>query len=265
MATKINPAKPLKVIKANVNPLTIANQYLYHEFLKIFWDVADAPFRKKIKRSINRMYRRDGAHNYWLLVAAISEGWRLKWVFRLLTNPAYRWNLELRKISNLTMTGFNPAEVDKLIFKCRRNFSEFAEYYRNHPAFFKKYMPNLKPRPERDQHPVLAYWNLQEKQLRLFDGMRRATLAAINKKPYIKAYIGYPIKQGGPAVNLDKIQFLKFLFDGARRDAGTDRAFVKVARETVRQYQNGAQAFRQSLKPWSDARTKKFIKAVLKK
>lgn len=264
MAAKIKLRQPLKIIKRNVNPLTLANQYLYHEFLKIFWDVTDASFRKKMKRSIYRMYQRDGAGNYWLLVAAISEGWKIKWVFRLLTNPAYRWNLELRKISDLTMTGFSPLEVDRVIYKCHRNFSEFADYYRKYPAFFKKYMPNLKPRSERDHHPIFVYWKPDEKQLRLFDGMRRTSLAAINNKSSIKAYVGYPTSRGKPMVNPDKIQYIKHVFNGTRLNPATFKAFVRVAREMVKQSQNGAKLFRQNLKPWSDEKMKKFIQAVLK-
>jgi len=257
--------EPLRIIKKNLSPITIANQYLNHEFLKIFWDVKDKPFRNKLKRSIYSMYQRDGAHTYWLLVAGIAEGWRVKQVYRLLTNPGYQWNLELRNISDLTMTGFNPPIVDRLIHRCGRNFFKFAEYHHQHPEFFKKYMPRLKPYPERDQHPVFVYWDTREKQLRLFDGMRRTVLATVNHKKAIKTFVGYPMKKGKPMVNLDKIQYFKLLFAGAKKDSANKQAFVKVGREITRQSSNGLKAFRNSIKPWSDETSKQFIKQIIKK
>lgn len=134
---RICPPKPLKILRKNVSPYLIANQYLYHEFLKIFKDVTDVSFRHKIKQSIDHFRKREGEHHYWLLVAAIAEGWRVKWVYRLLTNPGYRWNLEVRKISDLTMTGMNPKVVDKVIMQVGRNFYRFADYYHHHPEFLK--------------------------------------------------------------------------------------------------------------------------------
>ena len=260
---KIPP--PVKVIQKNVAPTVLANQFLYHEFLKIFRDVRSPTFRRQIKLSVNSFLKRDGQHHYWLLVAALAEGWRVKQVYRLLTDTSYQWNLEIRKISDLTMTGFNPAEVDRIIFRSRRNFYTFADYYHRHPDFFRKYMPNLKPRPERDHHPVFVYWDKREKQLRLFDGMRRTTLAAISGKKRIRAFIGYPIRPGKPMINLDKIQFFKLLAAQAKKDKKTIQAFIIVGREIVEQHQNARRDFKKALKPWSDDFSKKLTHAITKK
>ena len=244
--------KPLKIIKKKVLPHIIADQYLYHEFLKIFWDIHDKSFWRKMKQSLFRIRKRDGEHTYWLLVAGIAEGWRVKRVYHLLTNPAYQWNLEVRKISDLTMTGFNPPAVDNLIRRCNRNFHLFVDYYHKHPDFFRKYMPNLAPRPERDQHPILVFWQVEKRTLRVFDGMRRAVLAAIKGKKTIKAYVGYPLFKGKPMVNLDKINYFNLLFAEARKDKTTYKAFIRVGREMIRQSRNGAKAFRNSIKPSDD-------------
>ena len=259
------PPKPVRIIRRRVSPLTITNQYLYHEFLKIFWDAKDKVFRQKMKRSLYRMYRRDGTHTYWLLVAAISEGWRLKWVYRLLSDPGYQWNLETRNINDLTMTGFSPPIVDRLVNRCQYNFYTFADYYRKHPEFFKKYMPNLKPRPERDHQPIFVYWEPKEKRLKLFDGMRRTVLAAINRKKTIRAYVGYPVRKGKPMVNLDKLQYFHLLFRGARKDRATYRAFLRLGREIVRQSSNGRRDFQNWLKPWAGKQEKKLINEIIKK
>ncbi|MFH1207813.1 MAG: hypothetical protein V1668_04415 [Patescibacteria group bacterium] len=258
-------APPIKTLRRHVPPTAMANQFLYHEFLKIFRDIRRADFRRLMKRSVNNFIKRDGLHHYWLLVSAIAEGWRVKWVYRLLTDPTYEWRLEVRNISDLTMTGFNPQQVDKVIQACHRNFYEFAEYFHGHRAFFKKYMPNLQPRPERDHHPVFVFFDRHEHSLRLFDGMRRTTLAAIAGKKTIKAYVGYPIRSGKPMVNLDKIQFYKLLAASAPKDKKTFQAFVSVGRKIVRQSQNGRKTFLDGLKPWSDTYTIKLIHAITKK
>lgn len=255
---------PVKTLRRHVLPTVMANQFLYHEFLKIFRDIKRPDFRRLLKKSVNNFIKRDGPHHYWLLVAAIAEGWRVKWVYRLLTNPAYEWRLETRRISDLTMTGFNPRQVDAVANQCHRNFYEFANYYRSHRAFFKKYMPNLMPRPERDRHPVFVFFDRHENTLRLFDGMRRTTLAAIARKRTIRAYFGYPVRRGKPMVNLDKVQFLKHLATDAAPTKKIFDAFVLVGREMVRQSSNGRQALRSTVKPWSDTFTKKLVRAITK-
>lgn len=252
----------VKILRKSVPVENIADQYLYHEFLKIFWDVRDKSFRRKLKNSIYKLRKRDGNHNYWLLVSAIAEGWRIKSVYRLLTNPSYHWNLEIRNISDLTMTGFNPLAVDRLIMRCGRNFYSFANYYHHHSEFFKKYMPNLVTRPERDHHPVFVFYDIKDHKLKLFDGMRRTVLAAINGKKTIKAYIGYPQAKGKPMVNLDKISYFNHLFNEAKKDKKTYYAFVRVGREMVKQSSNAAMVFRHSIKPWSEKRFIKFIKDI---
>jgi hypothetical protein len=125
-------------------------------------------------------------------------------------------------------------------------------------------MPNLKPRPERDSHPVFVLWDPKEGVFRLFDGMRRTVLAAVAGKKTIQAYVGYPVAKRKPMVNLDKIFYFKLLFAAARKDKANYQAFVRVGREMVKQSRNGAKAFHDSLKPWSDKMSKKFIKDILK-
>jgi len=256
---------PVKVLKKNVSPIKLGNQFLYHEFLKIFRDIEDKLFHKKIKKSLDAFIRREGRHHYWLLISAIAEGWRVKHVYRLLTNTGYHWNLELRQISDLTMTGLNPPIVDRLIHRCQRDFHKFAAYYHRHPVFFKKYMPNLLPRPERDHHPVFVYWDARHKQLRLFDGMRRTVLQAVKNKKTIKAFVGYPVKSGKQMVNLDKISFFQHTFLEAKKSQPTYRSFITVGREIAKQSKNGTQAFRSIIKPWSDKKLVALINAITKK
>lgn len=124
-------------------------------------------------------------------------------------------------------------------------------------------MYDLKLKPERDQHPVFVFWDPREHTLRLFDGMRRTILAAIQKKKTIKAYVGYPASKGKQMVNLDKIQYFKLLFREAKKDPLTYQAFVRCGQEMVRQSQNAKKAFKDSLKPWSDKREKKLIHDIL--
>lgn len=256
--------KPIRVLQRNIAPERLAREYLYDEFLKIFQDVHDPAFRKAVRRSLNAFVRRDGLQSFWQLVAAVAEGWKLKTVFRYLSDSAYQWNLEEHWIENLTMTGFSPDAVDRVIRQCHRRFFEFAEYYRSHPAFFRKYMPRLKPQPERDRHPVLIYYDTRLKQLRLFDGMRQTTLAAIAGKDRIRAYVGYPIRPGKPKVNQDKIWFFRDLLADSPKDQKTLQAFITVGQAIVRRTQNGRKVFRASLKPWSDPKIQQVIRAVVR-
>ncbi len=257
--------RPIRTLRNNVSPETIASQFLFHEFLKIFRDIRDPLFRQRIKRSIYRFKKRDGERHYWQLVAAIAEGLRVKWVYRLLTDTSYKWNLEVSAIKNLTMTGFSPLAVDKIIHRCGRDFYRFADYYRAHLHFFKKYMPNLQPRPERDMHPVFVFWDSGQRRLRLFDGMRRTTLAAIHGKKTIKAFVGYPVRKGKSMVNDDKIHFFKLLYRNSSKDAATFRAFTRVGKEIVKQSRNSVEVFTTTLKPWSDIHEKKLTKAIIDK
>lgn len=252
-------------LRRRVPPTVLADQFLYHEFLKIFSDITSLVFRREIKHSIAAFIRRNGKHHYWLLVAAIAEGWRVKWVYRLLTNPMYDWRLEVRQISDLTMTGFNPPILDRRIHQCGNDFGRFAAYYHRHRAFIKKYTYDLKPKPERDEHPVFVFYEPRSKTLRLFDGMRRTTLAAIAGKKTIRAYVGYPVRPGKPMVNLDKIQFFKLLAENAPKNKKMFQSLVSVGREIVRQSRNGRKGFRDGLKPWSDSYTRTLIQAIIKK
>ncbi|MFH1543182.1 MAG: hypothetical protein ABIE03_01465 [Patescibacteria group bacterium] len=257
--------KPVKVYKNNVKPEILGNQFIYHEFLKIFRDIKDKSFRRKIKRSVNNFIKRDGPHHYWLLLAALAEGWRVKRVFYNLSNPAYVWRLEKRKISDLYMTGFNPRPVDKLIDRCGHDFYKFADYYHKNPDFFRKYMPNLKPRPERDKHPVFVFWQPEKRHFRLFDGMRRTSLAAIRGEKYINVYVGYPEKKGKPMINADKIHIFNLIFAKAKKDKKTFKAFKIVGREIVRQFGNGRQLVKVNLKPWASKWESRLIKEIIKR
>lgn len=53
-----SPSRPLKTLRRGVAPEALADQYLYHEFLKIFRDAArDARFRRRLKKSAYGMRR----------------------------------------------------------------------------------------------------------------------------------------------------------------------------------------------------------------
>jgi len=65
------------------NALVIAKQYLKNEFRKVFSDIKDDKFYKRIDRSIDNFNLREGEMSFWNLLAAISEGWKLKQVFSI--------------------------------------------------------------------------------------------------------------------------------------------------------------------------------------
>jgi len=72
------------------NALLIAQQYLKHEFRKIFSDIKDPKIWKKIDKSIETFIKRENEASFWSLLAGISEGWKLKAVFHLLSSTKYQ-------------------------------------------------------------------------------------------------------------------------------------------------------------------------------
>ena len=94
------------------NALAIAKQYLKQEFRKIFSDIKDAQFYKKIDRSIDNFNLREGEASFWNLLAAVAEGWKVKWVFQLLSDDKYQWKLKNIPLEKVYLTGLSPT-VDK--------------------------------------------------------------------------------------------------------------------------------------------------------
>jgi len=98
------------------NAALIAKQYLKQEFRKMFSDVKDDKFYKKIDMSIDSLERRRGEILFWNLLAAISEGWRLNSVFMILSNDRYKWKLEIIPTNKIYLTGMSPV-MDKYVIK----------------------------------------------------------------------------------------------------------------------------------------------------
>ena len=98
------------------NALAIAKQYLKQEFRKIFSDIKDAQFYKKIDRSIDNFNLREGEASFWNLLAAVAEGWKVKWVFQLLSDDKYQWKLKNIPLEKVYLTGLSPT-IDKYTIK----------------------------------------------------------------------------------------------------------------------------------------------------
>src|SRR3990167_5011014 len=108
------------------NAALIAKQYLKQEFRKIFSDVKNDKFYKKIDKSIESFTDREGESSFWNLLASISEGWKLKWVFQILSDDKYQWKLKNIPLDKIYLTGMSPTIDKYVIKKFNRNPLAFA-------------------------------------------------------------------------------------------------------------------------------------------
>lgn len=232
--------KAYKILDENVKPEEIAISYLIHEFKKIFEDIDDKKFFKLIKKSVKFMPKRFGAKPYegfWMLVAGIAEGWKLKWVFRLLTDNGLKWQKEIRRLNDITLTGMNLI-INPIIYEyCKRNPLKFRIWWnlhkndKNNPI-----LKMIKPYPARDFDPILLHE--ENAEFKVFDGMRRTLLSSIQKKNQIICYVGYRVEKGKPQISPDKLLFLKLLADGAsKKDQNkVSKAMKIILNEICKQY-----------------------------
>lgn len=261
--SEVNTPKPIKVLKTNVKPEEIATQYLKHEFIKLFPNQQDS-FYKVLDQQIDQFPQTLGAGGFWQFVSGISEGFKLKWTYRILTDSRYSWSLESVKLGDITMTGMSP-QMDLILKAAGWNPLKFPAVWQAHPEHKKFEEQGIKPQPERDRLPIM----LREKnyQLKVFDGMRRTCVAALQGKQEMVAWVGRITNpKGHMMINPDKALFLRALYDEApRKDPKLLEAIKKVMRAYVRYYRNGREAVDGALYKWKqDPQLSKVVKEILK-
>ncbi len=248
------------------NALLIAKQYLKQEFRKIFSDAKDDKFYKRIDRSIDNFDFREGEISFWNLVAAISEGWKLKWVFMILSDDKYQWKLKNIPLDKVYLTGMSPT-IDKYVIK---------KFNHDPVAFAKAWKTNKIMRQEiiktgglehkeRDNFPILVYKTGDS--FRVFDGMRRTLLALTRNQKNIKAWVGYRVNaKGRPLISANRCYFLSNLYNQAKtKDKTLEKSIIRIGKEINKNYRNGREVLLKRVIGWShDQKIKSIFAAMIK-
>lgn len=237
--------QPIKLLKQNVKPEEIAVQYLKHEFIKLFSNPS------KLLDKVDNFPQEMGK-DFWQLVSGISEGYKMKWVYRVLTDNKYSWTLEQIALDDVTLTGMSEF-MDNVINQANGKPSNFAQIWAKNPEFAKT--PDgagIKAHLERDDFPILL-WERYD-QLHVFDGMRRTCVAAITQKTEITAWVGRITNLDGQMmVNKDKVLFLRALYDESPdKDAELLDGIVKVMKGYIKLTRNGREVVENVLNKWKD-------------
>lgn len=248
------------------NSLIIAKQYLKHEFRKIFVDAADESFYKKIDKSIDGFMKREGEASFWNLLAALAEGWKLKWVFAILSDDKYRWQLKEITLAKVYLTGMSPA-IDKYVVKKFNHRPDlFAKAWKTDKTMRREILKTgFGAHKERDSFPILTY--KFGESYRVFDGMRRVLLALSEDQKTIKAWVGFKANsKGRPLISANRCYFLSNLYSQSKnKDKNLEKAIIKIGRQINKDYRNGREVLLKRIIGWShDQKIKSIFAEMIK-
>lgn len=248
------------------NALIIAKQYLKQEFRKIFSDIKDDKFYKRIDKSIDNFNAREGEMSFWNLLAAIAEGWKLKWVFQILSDDKYQWRLKDIPLEKIYLTGMSPLIDKYVIKKFNRNPLAFAKAWKVNKIMRQEIIKTgFSAHKERDDFPILVY-KIGD-SFRVFDGMRRVLLALTKNKKSIKAWAGYKINaKGRPLISANRCYFLSNLYNQAKsKDKILEKSIIKIGKEINKNYRNGREVLLKRVIGWShDQKIKSIFAEMIK-
>ncbi len=234
------------------NALIVAQQYLKHEFRKVFSDVKDQKTRRRLDRSIENFIQRENESSFWNFLAAISDDWKLKSIFYILSSTKYRWKLKEIPISKIILTGMSPTIDKYTIKKFNRNPLAFVKDWHKDKKMREDILKTgLAPYKERDPFPILV---LKEDQgFRVFDGMRRTLLTLIRGKDKIKAWIGYQTNPRGKSlISNGHCYFLSNIYTRSeKKDKELEKAIVCISKEIIKNYRNGKDVLIKRIAGWS--------------
>lgn len=228
---------PLKIIQKNISVEEIAKQYLLHEFSKMLSDNNDAKFWQQFEKSLNLNLQKMPQRNFWQLLSGISEGYKLKWLFRILSDNSFSWNREIWNLNDITMTGIDP-KIDKII-KEKNSSSplKFGKYVQKNPNV-KKLFFDLEGKNGfyRNKFPILL--RQDGEQFKILDGMRRTCLAAIKGQDEIEVIVGYKVRNGKMKLNPDKIYFLDLLYRESKDRERIKEPLKVILKEIKKQFRD---------------------------
>ena len=248
------------------NALIIAKQYLKQELRKVFFDVKDDKFYKKIDKSIDRFDLREGEMSFWNLLAGIAEGWKLKQVFSFLSDDKYQWKLKNIPLEKIYLTGMSPVIDKYIIKKFNRNPLTFAKAWKVNKNMRQEIIKTgFSAHKERDYFPILTYRS--DEHYRVFDGLRRVLLALTKGESTIQAWVGYRINaKGRPLISANRCYFLSNLYNQAKsKDKNLEKSIIRVGREITKDYRNGREVLLKRVIGWShDQKIKSIFAEMIK-
>ena len=248
------------------NAALIGKQYLKNEFRKIFSDVKDDKFYKRIDKSIDKFDAREGEMSFWSLVAAVAEGWKLKSVFAVLSDDKYQWKLKNIPLEKIYLTGLSPVIDKYTIKKFNHNPLAFSRAWKVNRTMRQEIIKTgFSAHKERDGFPILTY-KIGE-NYRVFDGMRRVLLALTKNQSTIKAWVGYKVNaKGRPLISANRCYFLSNLYNQAKtKDKNLEKAIIRIGKEINKDYRNGREVLLKRVIGWShDQKIKSLFAAMIK-
>lgn len=245
----------MKNVSPSLNALKAAKQYLKHEFRKILSEANDPKILAVIDRSVEELTHKskNDYYDFWQLVSAISEGYKLKSVFRMLSSTKYTWQCKNIALDTVVLTGMSPIIDAYIIEKCKRNPSNFKEAWRRDKQMREDILgAGIKKHPERDHFPIFVF-KTDEEKYKVFDGMRRTLLALIDEKEIIQAWVGTEVNPDGQSlIGADKGYFLLQMYKRADdEDEAMKRAVTKIGKEIVHNYRDGKEVLAERIGGWS--------------
>ncbi len=197
-----------EVIKGNIDPIVIAEEFVIQELIKMF------PKETEQFYDIIRFYVRDfknvySEHRLWKFLAGLSNEYMFKSVYQILRGDQYYWNLESIPLKDLRVKMLS-GKIDKILRSVDFRADKAGEILQKLDP--KERNELIEPfKLSEDNYPILV---VQEgNELVVHDGNRRTMDAAIYGMPAIKGYVGrLKNPPGKPAISEGFIILLFHLF-----------------------------------------------------
>ncbi len=243
----------------------MAVQYLQHEFRKILPEVFRTQGGRVIDRDFERLSKRQGEVSFWNLLAGVSEDWKLKSVFRVLSDSRFSWKKKKIPVRGIILTGMSPLMDEYVIKKCDRSPIAFGEMWKKDKKMRDKIKKSgFSAHSERDHFPIFVAH--EDGKYKVFDGMRRTLLAIIGNKRYITAWVGdMKRKNEKPIISEGFCYVFSQIYKNGKRTKKQNDAFVEVGKIISKEYENGRDVLRTRIGGWShDGRIKEIFERMIK-
>lgn len=242
------------------NAEKMAVQYLRHEFRKMLNGIKNPAIWKSIDRELAQFIQRNGEFSFWNLVAAISEDWKLKGVYRILSDTRFKWYKNKIPIDKMILGSMSPTIDAYTLKKFKRNPTLFKEaWFKDEKMRQAIIRTGFSAHKERDHFPIFVWKN--GNGYRVFDGMRRILLALINGKKETIAWIGEPVnKSGKPLLSGGFAYVLSQIYAETDKNDKIDRAMKILLAAIAQKKRNGKELFKERIAKWShDKKIKKIF------
>jgi hypothetical protein len=200
------------------------------------------------------------------LTAAISEGWKIKDIFYIVSSTKYKWKLQQFHLSKIVLTGMSPVIDKYTIKKFNRNPLAFAKAWKKDKKMREEILKTgFSSHKERDNFPILVFQT--DDGFHVFDGMRRTLLALINNQDKIKAWVGYKTNPKGKSlISTNRCYFLSNIYERSeKQDKELEKSIIRVGKEIIFNHRNGKEILIKRIADWShNPEIKRIFKKMIK-